>query len=201
MISADTTDADSFDRDIQLIMSDLSPKAQSAAIADEARVALAEAIEINTEALGEKPDYETTVDGQLGAALDSVSPNGTIVFKFGIANDVVSWIEAQLIAHSPVRTGRYRRSHRIFADGVEVVAGLILSGIRQVVLAPTTSYAPLIEPHDGKPGESRQAPDGVYQAIAALARRQFDGFDIGFGYWTVPGLDSSKPEPAIIINL
>ena len=62
--------------------------------------------------------------------------------------------------------------------------------------------------HDGKPGESRKAPDGVYQAVAALARQRFGvSADISFTYLNVPGIDQpahSPPpavEPAIIVDL
>jgi hypothetical protein len=208
--------------DIDLLLADgLSPEAQSAAIADFAQSVLDEAIAIDTEALGEAPEHQTIVDGVLGAALDSVRPDGTIVFQFDLAGEVVAWIEQQLIVHSPVGSGKfdphpglYQRSHAVYADGAKVDAASIPPGTKEIVLAPTVPYARLIEPDGPRPGESRQAPDGVYQAIAELARRRFAGTEISFQYRTVPDMvalppsgrrhkESPRdlPQPAIVIEL
>jgi len=195
--------------DLRLIISEsLGPKAVSAAIAKVARQALAEAEAINAAALGRPVAYKTLVDGRESSDLDSVRPDGTIVGIFDLKIDLLSWIEQQLIAHSPVRTGRYQKSHRVFVDGAVTAIADIAAGVSQVVFAPLSAYAPEIEPHDGKPGESRKAPDGVYQAVAALARQRYGTIaDISFTFLAVPGVDQpahSPPpaaEPAIIIDL
>lgn len=199
-----TTKIEPFDRDIALIVSDLlSPEAQSQAIADFAQAALDDALATDAAAIGELPAYETIVDGQSGAPLGSVSPNGTIVFNFDLITEVVTWIEDQIITHSPIGSGKdphpglYQRSHRLFVDGEETETTKIPADAKQIVLAPTVLYAVFIEPHGGKPGESKQAPDGVYQSIAALGRRQFAGVDISFTFQTVSGVR----QPAIVINL
>jgi hypothetical protein len=211
-----TTKIQPIDQDIKLLVSDLlSDVAQSAAIAEFAQGALDEALAIDTAALGEAPDYVTIVDGRVGVPLDSVRPDGTIVFQFDIITQVVTWIEYQLITHSPVRTGRYQQSHRIYIDGGEEFDGKkVPQDAREIVFAPTVPYARLIEPHGNRPGESKQAPDGVYQAVAELARRQFGGVRISFGYRSVAGIQESAPErrarpgaprdlrqPAIIIEV
>lgn len=211
-----TTKIQPIDQDIKILVSDfLSPEAQSEAIADFAQSALDEALAVDTAALGRTPDYVTIVDGRAGAPLDSVRPDGTIVFRFDVITEVVTWIEYQLITHSPVRSGRYQQSHRIYLDGGGEFDGKkIPQDIREIVFAPTVPYARLIEPHGNKPGESKQAPDGVYQAVAELARRQFGGVRISFGYRSVLGIQESATErrarpgaprdlrqPAIIIDL
>jgi hypothetical protein len=198
---------DGNDDDLSSIISEsFGPEAISAAIAEVAREALAEAEAINTAALGRAVPYTTLVDGRESADLESVRPNGSIVGIFDLTVDVLTWIEQQLIAHSPVRTGRYQRSHRVFVDGVETAIANIAPGISRIVFAPLSAYAPEIEPHGRKPGESRKAPDGVYQAVAALARQRF-GADISFTYLPVPDVEQpahSPPpaaEPAIVVDL
>jgi hypothetical protein len=49
---------------------------------------------------------------------------------------MLAWIEQQLIIRSPVRTGRYQRSHRVFVDGIETAIADIAAGVEQVVFAP-----------------------------------------------------------------
>jgi hypothetical protein len=202
-ISIDGNDQD----DLSAIISEsFGPEAISAAIAEVAREALAEAEAINAAALGRPVPYTTLVDGRESSDLDRVRPDGSIVGIFDLTIDMLTWIEQQLIAHSPVRTGRYQRSHRVFVDGVETALANIAPGISRIVFAPLWAYAPEIEPHGGKPDESRKAPDGVYQAVAALARQRF-GADISFTFLPVRGVEQpahSPPpaaEPAIIVDL
>jgi hypothetical protein len=64
-----------------------------------------------------------------------------------------------------------------------------------------------MEPHDGRPGESRQAPDGVYQAVDALGRQRYGALaDISFTFLAVPGVEqpahsrAPEAEPAIVVN-
>lgn len=205
MLAANTDNQDDFS---SIISDCFGPQAISAAIADVARQALAEAASVNAAALGAPAPCQTFVDGRLSADLGSVKPNGVIVGIFDLRTEMFAWIEDQLIAHSPVRTGRYQKSHRAFVDGVQVGIADIPADAKQVVFAPLSSYAPEIEPHDGKPGESRKAPDGVYQAVAALARQRFGGVaDISFTYLPIPGVEQpqegSAPaaEPAIVVDL
>jgi hypothetical protein len=201
------------DGDIDVILSDLlSPAAQGAALAEFAQEVLAEAERIDADMLGgAKPAHVTFLDGAEVDELDPsrVKPDSIITFAFDIAAQVATWIEYQLVTHSPVRTGRYQKSHRIYADGGDAVEiSDIPANVRQLVFAPIAPYARPIEL-----GESRQSPDGVYQSVAALARQQFAGIDIGFGYREIAGLEESEPEriarptaprdlrqPAIIVN-
>jgi len=195
--------------DLHLIISEsLGPAAVSAAIAEIARQALADAEAINAAALGRSVPYRTLVDGRESADLDSVRPDGSIVGIFDLKTDMLTWIEQQLVAHSPVRTGRYQKSHRVFVDGIATSIADIAASVTRIVFAPLSAYAPEIEPHDGRPGESRKAPDGVYQAVAALARERYGAIaDISFTFLAVPGVDhpahSPPPvaEPAIILDL
>lgn len=198
------------DGDLQSFIDDsFGAEAVSAIIAEEARQAITEAADINAAAEGRQVPYTTTVDGSPSDDFDHVRPDGQIVATFDLLpSDMLEWISQQLFIHSPVRTGHYRASHRIFVDGVETALSAIARGVKEIVFADIAPYAPEIEPHDGARGESRQAPDGVYQAVAALARQRYGAIaDIAFAFLPVPGIEQpahSPPptvEPAIIVTL
>jgi hypothetical protein len=166
-------------RNIELIMQrSLSPQAQSVRLASYARARLAEAQEINRQALGRVPPHETFVDRRQGAPLESVKPDGLIVFDFELLDDLFAWIGEQLVIHAPVLTGEYQRSFVFFADGVEVDPGAQVPPAQEYVFLNTQPYARKIER-----GLSDQAPDGVFQAVATLAKERFGNMaSIRFSY-------------------
>lgn len=183
---------DPIDLDVQVIISeDLSPKAQAAVLVEYAQDLLAEVEKTDQEALGgQAVGHQTYVDGREVTSLDSVTVSSTITFEFDIAVDVATWIENQLVIHSPYRTGHYQKSHRVFADGGQAVdISSIPAGVKELVFASIAAYALPIDE-----GESKQAPSGVYQAIAALARQRFGGLNISFGYRDVPGVEAPEPQ-------
>lgn len=178
----------------------LAPAARAAILADAAKDILIKTDAENAAALGEAVAHRTLVDGSLTEAVDKVSAEGTVLRSYDLLPAVLIQIGEWLWQHSPVRTGRYRRSHQLLADGspiAEVTDGwslpVLSQDVREFTFVSQASYAPLIEPHDGGPGESRQAPDGVYQVIAAFAQDAFGALAvIDFTY-----LDS---EPAITVR-
>jgi hypothetical protein len=188
-----TAKVDLIDRDIVLGLSqDLSPAGRSAAIAAFAQDQLAAAEATDAGVLGEVPDHTTFVDGSENDDLKSVRPDGVIVFDFDVLTLIVRWIEQQLVTHSPFRTGRYQRSHRVYVDGSEInTSGRISGSVQEVVFAPLVAYARRIEQ-----GWSKQTPDGVYQVIAALARSKFlaSAVSVSFGYRSIAGVEETGPE-------
>ena len=96
--------------------------------------------------------------------------------------------------HSPVLTGRFAKSHELFADGVDTENPNIAPPAEEYVFLNTQPYARKIER-----GRSPQAPDGVYQAVATLAQRRFGNIArITFSYREVRG---GERNPAIIVRL
>lgn len=205
------TRVEPINRDIDLMLNEaLSPAAQSAAFAEFAGEQIEDAKQTNRSILGRMPGYTVSVDGQAGAPLTSVKPDGVIVTEFELFNDVLAWIADQLEQHSPVGSGRdphpglYRKSHTLFADGQEVPVGNVVSPADEYVFINMEPYARKIEL-----GSSSQAPDGVYQVIAILGQRRFGNVaKISFGYRTaisgafVGGRAGNKSEnrnPAIIV--
>lgn len=170
---------DPINRDIELFLTeDLGPAARAAALADYARDQLAEAQATNRAALGYAPGHDTYVDGRRETNLNTVRPDGVITFDFDLLNDLFGWIDLQLVKHSPVKDGDYRRSHLLLADGVAIDPNGMIPEAREYVYINTQPYARKIER-----GLSNQAPDGVYQVVAELAKRRFGNIaQIRFSY-------------------
>ena len=171
------------DRDIAVILSqDLSSEAQSRALANFARRELQDAQNVNRQALGHVPPHDTFVDGRASEALETVKPSGAIVFEFELLEDVFSWIAAALEKHSPKRSGRYSKSHAFYADNAEADPANPPAA-SEYVFVSLQPYARKIER-----GLSRQAPDGVYQAVATLANGRFGNIaKVRFTYRTPLG--------------
>jgi len=178
---------DDFVKDIKVVVSDLkSPEEKSKRLAAFARKQIAEAVQINQVATGQPSSYQVAVDGRIGAPIDSVKPDGVIVATFDLIADVLDWIGAMLVKESPVLTGEYAASHRLFVDGVEHEPGDVVPEADEYVFVSVVPYARKIER-----GLSSQAPDGVYQAVAAVARNRFGNTaKISFGYRSVKGGES-----------
>jgi len=205
-------------REFELFLKeDLGPKGRSAMLAAFAAETIEEAKQQNKQALGSVPPYEVFVDGQKGAALTSVKPDGVIRAEFKLVNEALAWIYEQLQIHSPVLTGRYASSHELFADGAEIGNPSAPPPAEEYVFMNTQPYARKIEGYRGLAGvvhrapSSPQAPDGVYQAVATLAKRRFGNLaKIEFSYRTAIGGDiiggregdrSKLRSPAIIVSL
>jgi hypothetical protein len=182
-------------QDVDLMMrEDIGPKAGSALLAAFALETIEDAKQQNKQALGVVPPYDVYVDGNEGAPLTSVKPDGVIRAEFHLFGEVLAWIATQLQTHSPVLTGRYARSHELFADGVQTDDPNNPPPADEYVFLNIQPYARKIER-----GKSSQAPDGVYQAVATLAQRRFGNIaKITFSYRTVMG---GERNPAIIVRL
>lgn len=168
-----TTRIEPIERSIVLAIREGEPPAERGKrLAGYARQALAEAQEINRRATGVVPPHETYVDGRLEAPLETVKPDGVIVFEFDLLNDLFEWIGDMLVKHSPVGHEdniHYFASHAFFADGVEIAPGAEVPPAEEYVFLNLQPYARKIER-----GLSKQAPDGVYEAVTVLARRRFN---------------------------
>lgn len=194
----------------------LSPAARSRMLADRAEEAIREAEAQNRAVLGQPVGYTVTVDGKEGASLSSVKPDGRIVANFDLGHDVLEWIGAELVRSSPVLTGRYARSHVMEIDGsVWDGIGPMPEG-RVFKFYNLQPYARKIEPGRSgalargpktrgtrrtQAGQSDQAPDGVYQAIAAVARERFG--DVARVTYTLKNFlpSTGLSHPAITVRM
>ena len=192
-------------RDIEVMIAQvLSPQARSQHLADMARQGLGDAKAVNRSVFGRETPHETFVDGAKTDNIDSVKPDGRIAFEFSLFGEVLGWIGNELVMNSPILTGQYARSHILLADGIEIEPGSVPEDAREYVFVNTVPYARKIER-----GLSPQAPDGVYQAIAAVAARRFGNIArISFSYRSLlEGSSSSRAErtasrqPAILVDI
>lgn len=184
-------------RDIELLINaSLSPKAQSALLARFAREQLKEAQAVNQRATGSVPPHDTFVDGKAEASLESVRPDGRIVFEFHLVLDLFAWIGEQLVQHSPIGDPplHYFENHIFLADGAQVIPGEKVQDAKVYTFANLVPYARKIEK-----GLSPQAPDGVYHVVAVLAQKRFGNVArVRFGYREIVGVGR---QPAIDITM
>ncbi|MEO3387324.1 hypothetical protein [Mesorhizobium sp. CAU 1741] len=175
-----------------------SPKERSHRLATFAREAIQEASGINRAATGRDVPYEATVDRQPGKPIERVDPDGIVFVEFELMGGVLEWIGDELLKASPILTGTYMRSHVLFVDGAEHEPGAMLTeGASEYAFVNRQPYARKIER-----GLSPQAPDGVYEVIAALANRRFGNqARIRYSFRSLSGgKDRTDRQPAIIVR-
>jgi len=190
----------------------IGDKAQSAILATFALEKIEEAKQQNKQALGVVPPYKIYVDGRQGAPLTSVKPDGVIRVEFQLVIEALAWIFEQLQRHSPVLTGQYANSHELFADGIQVDNPNMAPPAEEYVFLNTQPYARKIEGDLSREPSSKQAAEGVYEAVATLAQGKFGSrlAKIRFSYRTPIGGQiaggpvgdrSTRRTPAIIVTL
>ncbi len=134
-----------------------------------------------------------------------------MVREYDLVIDVLIFIADQLRAISPVKSGSYRASHTLYADGIETDVGDTIPDASEYVFLSTVIYARKIEGTPGRKPESPMAPKGVYEMTAAKASRIYGNIArISFG-WRSPfngalrrgraGNKSDGRVPAIIVTL
>lgn len=165
---------------------------KSAALASFATVEIAAADAINASAMGRKVPYTTFVDGSESRNFAAVRPDGTIVAEWELGVELVRWIYDALQNKAPVLKGDYKKSITIFADESAVSSPEACSGAEQVVIMSTVPYARKLEGVSGKKHMSSQAPDGVFQVIAAMAKKRFGNqAKISYTFRNLDGMTST----------
>lgn len=171
----------------------LSPEAGAKAVAQFARERIAEAERQNETALGHATPKETFVNGAKSTAFETVKPGQSIVAVFDLGSNVVQYVWDQVLLHSPVLTGAFKLSQRIYADGVEVDAPSGIGTATEIIITSVAPYARKIEA-----GKSSQAPDGVYEAVASLAASKYSAMaKIRFTYRSPMGGKTSLDKWAV----
>ena len=94
---------------------------------------------------GVRPVVETRVDGELGAALETVRLGGQIRFDFKYLTEMVLFALEVLRGLAPVGSGRYRSRFFVLADGVEVDPQAIPAHARGVFITNDRPYARKIQ--------------------------------------------------------
>lgn len=161
-------------RDIALVIeATLSPAARSEVLAEFAKATLAETSAQNARVLGRTPPHVTYVDGVAGAPESAVRPEGRIVYEFELVTDLLAFVDRTLREHSPVRSGRYARSHQLLADGKPVDDVTEVPVASEYLFVNSQPYARKIEGNARRKPLSAKAPQGVYQVVAAMAAARY----------------------------
>lgn len=116
------------------------------------------------------PVYLQAVNGRLGAPANAVRAPGPIVYSFEWLADATAFGLSWLRAAAPVRTGRYRRSFIVTADGRETKAEAI-GFAREVSVVNVQPYSRKIQV--GAKGFT--ARRGLFDAAARRVNREFRG--------------------------
>src|SRR4249919_3641720 len=120
-----------------------------------AREEIARAEAVNKAATGGEVKYTVSVDGRVGAPLESVNTSGgSIIAEFNLGTDVLRWIADKLKARSPSRSGRYIAAQVMFADGRETSPYGHVPPADEYVFLDPAPYAPKIEMGRTKSGRS-----------------------------------------------
>jgi len=145
-----------------------SPQTRAQAFARMAAASIADIDASNDAALGRDVAYRTFVDGHATPNLRVATQNSVIVARWELGAGVIAYIADLLSKAGPALTGAYRRSMRIYADGVEIDDQDKAIGAREVLFLSTVPYARKIER-----GLEGYAPGHVYEAVAAMANARF----------------------------
>jgi hypothetical protein len=154
----------------------VAPAMLSVLVAEFARAAFAEIDGANRAALGHTIPVRILVDGR-DATLESVNArHGVIEFEWQTLDDPLTWIWQALKDHSPVRSGRYRNSHQLMADGNEVAPGGVIPQATQYVFVNEQPYAHKIEIGTTESGRAFviQVPNRIYERVAKDAGARFE---------------------------
>lgn len=157
-----------------------------------AREEIAKAESINKSATGGEVKYTVSVDGRVGAPLESVNTKGgTIVAEFNLGADVLRWIADKLKARSPSRSGRYIGAQIMLADGRETSPYGRVPAADAYMFVDTAPYAAKIEAGKTKSGRTftiSASNARVYERTAKEARSLFkDVADIQYSFASLAG--------------
>jgi hypothetical protein len=185
-----------FSGQINLLISQrLSPAARSKKFAEFAKAGIAEADAFNGKAMGRPVSRTVAVDGRAGASIDSVKPEGLIVAQWDVGTPAIIWIWNALRDRSPFLTGKYRRGHKLLADGAELLFGAIVPIARAYLFVNAEPYSHKIEVGKTESGRDFEiiVPNRIYERVAREA-------DSMFGKFLIIEYDASGKSPTITVK-
>lgn len=146
----------------------LGPRERAAAFVSLAARDIAAIDARNAAAIGSAIPHETFVDGAATNDLMRASERSEIMARWKVEVGVIEWIWDALHSAGPIKTGAYRASARLYADGREVGSPREAIGAREVMIVSTVPYARKIER-----GAKGYSPGKVYESVAQAARARF----------------------------
>jgi hypothetical protein len=159
--------------DLQVATRDIAPEAIAKELAAFARAELAAAI-----ASGEaSPLYDRFVNGREGAAEETVVPPGPIVYQFSWWPEIVAFALETLVARSPERSGRFKKSWCVMVNGERVTDYDAIPIGAEVTITNDQPYARKIEVGHmtmrvppGVAEDARQTVQRVYGALISVQK-------------------------------
>lgn len=145
-----------------------SEETRARAFADMTKADIASIDEANARALGDRIRHDLTVDGAPTEDIYAATTSSEIVARWRIGVGAVKFIWDALHSAGPYKTGAYRSSATMYADGASITSPDEALGAREVLFLPLVPYARKIER-----GNKGYAPGKVYEAIAAEAKARF----------------------------
>lgn len=171
----------------------LNPDERAKKFANMARQEINLVSRLNNAVVGHNVPYETFVDGVKSNDLRQVKETSRIVTEWEIKISVVEYIHDLLSRVGPIKSGRYRQSMVMFADGVRIEDPKRAANANTVLFVSTVPYARKIER-----GEKGYSPGAVYEAAAAMAKGRFSNIaQIRFTYAEPPTRDTMLDEWAM----
>lgn len=155
------------ERELKIATAGLEPPAIAALLAQTAREALAESISDGTGS----PDYDKFVNGRQGLPEESVIPPGPILYLFSAMEEVAAYALAFCVARSPVRSGRYKASWFVLANGAPTDPNNIPHGA-EVIVTNDRPYARKIDVGHMK----MSVPSGIIESARQAVNRRFGNF-------------------------
>lgn len=154
-----------FERELKVATAGLQPPAIAKLLAKTAREALAAA-----QSSGEAPKgFIRYVNGREGAAEESVTPPGPIVYVFSWLNEVAEYALAFAEARSPVLSGRFRQSWFAMVNGARWAPGTAIPPDAELVVANDQPYARKVEIGHMK----MRVPPGIVEDTRQAVMRRF----------------------------
>lgn len=134
---------------------------------------------------GFAPAYRQVVDGQEGAVLEAVRPDGVILFAWQYLAEIAQDTLEALRNRSPRDSGRYIAGLIMLVDDQEAGADAVTAETRDVKIVATAPYSRRLEVGKRRDGSAfvQQVAPHIVEETAIVARKLFGTLvSISFGY-------------------
>lgn len=198
-----------FNRTLQVDVSKLNAEASSALLAKTARGERDRVLREQGARAGQEPSYRQVVDGREGADLDTVRPDGVIVFEWQYLAEVVTETMKLLVERSPKgdaedndgKPGGFIEGLKVYADEAETEVAAVPADAAVVEIIATVVYSRRLEMGTRKGGGPfvLEVEPHIVQETAQVARRLFGNVaDIRFAYVNLAGSPVRHPSIRIV---
>ncbi len=139
---------------------------------------------------GFPPAYRQVVDGREGASLETVRPDGTILFAWQYLAEIVDDTYNALVNRSPRDKGQYVAGLITLLDGVEAPLSTVSADTREIRIVASVPYARRLEIGRRRGGGAfvLQVAPHIVEETAIVARKLFGTLaSVTFGYSDLTG--------------